>query len=393
VFHKELRRRLRALSRPEPPDGLSGRLERSIPDRFSERGWWGAGRIQIMTRVGLATAGAAVLIWGAVSLFTPGMTRSSWAQVLETVRAASGEVPCVHLVQQVRTREGEEFSFVEMSADPQKEEAWICWPTASGDPGRMRVEKADRIYSFDGRETIWYRPRIREASRYDGGSPRLQEYWPAAWLERLIDLPAKGAEVVTQEETAAGGRLVLHWEAPELNGLPASFFDQFEREVEVDWDPASHRLTGLRRWVYRNGARELFSELVSIDYPPAISETVFQVIVPPDVRWTALGQAPEALAALGSRETAERFWRAAIEGDWGTVSLLCPYPSIVDYLKTNRPVELIRLGEPISNGTYPGVYVPYTVRYAEGARPQVREHRVALRKDNDQHRWVVDGGV
>ncbi len=46
-------------------------------------------------------------------------------------------------------------------------------------------------------------------------------------------------------------------------------------------------------------------------------------------------------------------------------------------------------GEPFRSGDYPGVYVPYKVRFSAG----VREHNLALRNDNPQNRWVYHGGI
>ncbi len=78
-----------------------------------------------------------------------------------------------------------------------------------------------------------------------------------------------------------------------------------------------------------------------------------------------------------------------IRGDWQTVALFCPYPATIEWLQKTQPMELIRLGEPITKASYPGVFIPYTVRYQD----RTREHRAALRNDNDAHRWIIDGGI
>ena len=67
---------------------------------------------------------------------------------------------------------------------------------------------------------------------------------------------------------------------------------------------------------------------------------------------------------------------------------------MVDWLleERHRSAELLFVGEPFRAGDYPGVYVPFRVRFGEG-RGDVREFRLALRNDNDQRRWVYDGGI
>lgn len=340
-----------------------------------------------MTRIGVAAAAGAALTVAAITLVGPGATQSSWAQMVEMVQAASKAAPCVHLQQRVWTSDREDFFFVELDGQPVTMEAWICWPREGGDPGRARVEKKNRIYLFDGRQTIHYRPQVREATRIEGGRPRLELFWPAAWLANLVQLPTQEVEVIQRDEAA--GRLDLRLRAPEMNGLPPAFFEDFDREIEIRWDPATRKLTGFTSWVLVNGERRLYSELLSIDYPPYLSDDIFQLDLPADVRWTSLPEAPAQMAALGPREAAEQFWTAAIRGDWGTVALFCPTPSTIEWMQRARPLELLELGDPVSKGSYPGVFVPYKVRYAD----RVRELRIALRNDNPELRWVVDGGI
>ena len=313
-----------------------------------------------------------------------------WAEVLRPVAEASGQAGAVHMLLSMLTAPGEDFSYVNLRGKLEKVEAWVRWPRA-GDAGRSRVEKGDRIYVFDGRETIGYRPGQHEAWRRSGGEPDLDLFWPAAWLENLIAEPADGAEVVAREEADGRGRLLLRWKGAVVEGRPKAFFEEFDREVEVTWDLATRRLTGFRRWVLPEaGERLLFSELISVEYLPDLEEALFHLDLPEDVRWSGLAEAPAGLPGLGPRETAERFWQAAIAGDWPMVEALCPSPSAVDFLKELRPAELISLGEPFRTGRYAGVYVPYRVRLADGA---LREHNLALRNDNPQGRWVYDGGM
>ncbi len=74
--------------------------------------------------------------------------------------------------------------------------------------------------------------------------------------------------------------------------------------------------------------------------------------------------------------------------------MFCGSPSTVDWLlaERNRPTEILYIGEPFRAGPYPGVFVPYKVRFGQGWR-SVRTHNLALRNDNDQRRWAFDGGI
>ena len=356
-----------------------------------------------MARVGMAMGVAAGLIWGAFSLFGPKAVGVSWAEKIESVAIASGETGAVRIVERVRTRPGEDFDFVEPRGDLIQEEAWVRWPRGNGDRGRARVEKPGLIYTFDGHEAISYYPNRPEAYRAPAERYRMDLFWPEAWLRHLTALPDKDVEVVANEERDGGGRLVLRWKGPQVTGREPSSFEEFDREIEVTWDLTTRRLTGFKRWVLYQGERILFSELVAVDYPGDFPEETFQQQIPSGVPWGKLADAPVALNALGPREVADLFWRSAIAGDWGTVAVFSPSPATIAWLQKNQPVELLELGEPFSTGAYGGVYVPYKVRYAGSATEGggvpspaggvVREHRLALRNDNEFKRWVEDGGI
>ena len=48
------------------------------------------------------------------------------------------------------------------------------------------------------------------------------------------------------------------------------------------------------------------------------------------------------------------------------------------------------IGEPVRSGEYPGQFVPCKLLMRDGS---VREIMLALRNDNAEGCWVVDGGI
>jgi hypothetical protein len=347
-----------------------------------------------MVRLGAAGIAVAALALVAVTLFAPGSVEESLAQVLEPVLTATGSAGCVHLVLDVRERAQEEPGFIDLAGRPMRMEAWVQWPargqSGAVDKGRIRVEKEGWTYLFDGNQTIYYRPGVREAVRHEGGAPRLEILWPAAWVEKVMALPKEG-EVLDHVEADGEGRLLVHWPAPDLGPRSPAWFDEFEREVEIRWSLDSKKLTGLRQWVVDGGSRTMVAELLAIEYLPTLPVATFTIDLPADVRYSEMFAAPPEIDRLTSREAAERFWQAAIEGDWETVRYFVASPVTRDWLMKMRPVELLALGRPFKSGHYPGEMIPYEVRY--GAREGITRHNIAMRNDNPFGRWVVDGGI
>jgi hypothetical protein len=339
-------------------------------------------------------AGAAMLagiVWVSTFLiFGPG-TPPTYAAMLEPVARATDQVDAVHVVLRMLTREGEDFSYVNLEGKLSEVEAWIEWPRVPGDSGKARIDKPDRIQCFDGAETVSYHPGRNEAYRGSGSGIDLDLFWPAAWVRHMRNIPSPQVEVLMQEQTGGRGRLLLRQHGSPTASREPAFLGEFDRETEIEWDLKSHLLLGLRRWIYDGGERRLFSELVSIDYLPSIEEGVFEIDLPEDVRWGGVKEAPLELLDLGPREMARELFDAARRGDRNTVELLCPSPAVVDWLleKQNRPTKVLFIGEPFRSGEYPGIYVPYKVRF--GA--EIKDHNLAVRNDNPQNRWVFDGGI
>jgi len=395
---RELEKRLRALREPEPSPELGARLQRGIPDTVQQpESMRRPGRFWTMPKFAAVAAGTlatTITVW-LIAGFTLGLFGTPVvADVLAPVAAATDRIEAVHVVLRMLTRKGEDFSYVNLDGEPQRVEAWVEWPGGPGEPGRARMDKIDRIYTFDGTGTVFYHPGRNEAYRGRGRGIELDLFWPAAWVRYLRNVPDDAIEVVEHYENGGKAWLLLRQKGAPVEGLGPSFLGDFDRETEVEWDTDTHLLTGLKRWVYHEGQRVLFSEIETIEYVESVDDTIFDLDLPEDVRWGGVKEASVDLLALGPREAALRLFEAARDGDREALELFCGSPSMVDWLldEAHRPTEILFVGEPFGGGgRYPGVYVPYRVRFGKDAA--VKEFNLALRNDNDQRRWVFDGGI
>jgi hypothetical protein len=346
-----------------------------------------------MIKIGaLTTAAVTVIAAGLWIGVGPGGTNAAFAAALDPVLEATDGARAVHVVLTMLTREGEDFSYVNLEGEPQEVEAWIEWPREPGDSGRARVDKTDRIYVFDGTESVFYHPLRREAFRGTGRFGH-ELFWPASWVRQIRNRPGN-VEILAQEDFGARTRMTIREKGAAGGRLAPSFLGDFDRETEIEWDSETKLLTGLKRLVLLDGERRLFSELVAVEYLTSVDDSVFALKIPDDVRWGGVPAGPVELLELGPREVAHRLFDAALRGDREELELFCPAPSTVDYLLDDgsRPTEILYIGEPFRAGDYPGVYVPYKVRFGTGWL-SAKEFNLALRNDNDRHRWVFDGGI
>lgn len=94
-------------------------------------------------------------------------------------------------------------------------------------------------------------------------------------------------------------------------------------------------------------------------------------------------------AQLTPRETAVNFFQACAVGDWSQASTYCSY---VNQLKDQLDgMQVIKIGEPFKKiPGYAGLHVPYEIKLKSG---EIKKYDLAVRNDNPQKVWQVDGGL
>jgi len=388
---RQLTRHLRTIPEPAAPPGLEARLEETIPASFGRpRGVRVARRAWAMGKWGIMVgAPAAAALWLITALVLGPSAPVAFAAVLEPVVQGTAGARAVHFVLHRLTREGEDFSFVDLQGKGLTVDVRVEAP--QGEPGRarFRMEKPDRVLTFDGREGVLYMKRGNEAHRWVGPSPIASAYWPANWIRELRDRPGENVEQVLYKEEDGIARLVYREKGVDTSPLPKAFLGDFDRETELRWTLDAHLLTGFKIWVDADGERRLYSELVSIDYLPEADPESFRIDLPADVRFAEVRAGTPEENALGPAEVARGLFEAAQRKDRGFLELYCLSPSVVDWALAQPPFDVLYVGEPFRSGHYVGVYVPYRIRI-EG---KVKEWQLALRNDNPERRWVFDGGI
>jgi hypothetical protein len=391
----ELTRRLQSVREPAPDPSLRVRLEQGIPDSFRQReSWWRPERTWSMAKIGTATIAATAVvgavIWISVAfLLGPGSATVGFAAALGTVADATGAARAVHVVMQTLGREGEDYGFVNIGGPPLRMELFVVAPHAEKARGEFRIEKADRVAVFNGKEFVHYFKTRNEAMKSEPAGLTSADYWPANWIRNIQQLSADKAELLVREKKEGRGRIVFGEKGVDTRPLAPSFLGDFDRETEIEWDLATGRLTGFRIWVFHDRERILFRELVSIEYLESIDPALFEAHLPPDVRWIGLRPGSVSDDAVGPKEVARLLFQAAIDHDRATLELYCPSPTMIDWALKHRDLEILYIGEPFRAGNYPGVYVPYRIRL----NGKVKQWQMAVRNDNAEGRWVFDGGV
>jgi hypothetical protein len=155
------------------------------------------------------------------------------------------------------------------------------------------------------------------------------------------------------------------------------------------FDAATSRLTGLQILVQSGGQDVPVFEIASIRYNELLPADLFTLAVPADVNWMGTAEDLPVAGPIPAtpREAALALFEGAVAQDWQKVASVT---KVDEGLKqAYGGIHVLSVGEPFRSGTYAGWFVPYEIRMPGG---RIKKHNLAVRNDNPQKRFILDGG-
>jgi len=154
-------------------------------------------------------------------------------------------------------------------------------------------------------------------------------------------------------------------------------------------------LDHLRKKAKNNEVQVL--ELKTIKYNEPVDDAKFVITLPANVKWVPfdrlINDKHTGLTGVSSEEATKRFFEAWQKEDWKTVDQLMPgFMNSIDVELVKHEyggLTILSIGKPFKSGQYPGEFVPYSIRLKSG---NIKKMNLALRRDNPEKKWVVDGG-
>ena len=97
----------------------------------------------------------------------------------------------------------------------------------------------------------------------------------------------------------------------------------------------------------------------------------------------------EYLKTKTPEEIARYFFDACAQNEWEKAEKIYPFMNFMEK-RSLSGLEIIEIGTSFKSGTYPGVFVPYSIKLKSG---HIKKHNVAIRNDNEEKMWMIDGGI
>ena len=267
-----------------------------------------------------------------------------------------------------------------------------------------RVEKANgRTVVSDGRNKYMWIPNVL----YLKGSQEsdfLEHFANLIFPERLLTIQKSAIKLSNENkmtQVESDSTIVLTVDGVEKNSDLRQLFETGKMDdcrliVENTFTKNDGLLRFVKLWVIKDGKKILLLHIDNIRYNVMLNKG--EITRLPTAEWTDITEqratSSNRLKQLQNetpQQAAKRILNAIIaDKDSQAAEALIYYKSILPQLIHKLKGCKVSAFETRKDSSYVGVYVFYTLTTPEGNR---EKRHIAIRNDNEQHIWIVDGGL
>lgn len=267
-----------------------------------------------------------------------------------------------------------------------------------------RVEKANgRTVVSDGRNQYMWIPNVL----YLKGSQEsdfLEHFANLIFPERLLTIQKSAIKLSNENkmtQVESDSTIVLTVDGVEKNSDLRQLFETGKMDdcrliVENTFTKNDGLLRFVKLWVIKDGKKILLLHIDNIRYNVMLNKG--EITRLPTAEWTDITEqratSSNRLKQLQNetpQQAAKRILNAIIaDKDSQAADALIYYKSILPQLIHKLKGCKVSAFETRKDSSYVGVYVFYTLTTPEGNR---EKRHIAIRNDNEQHIWIVDGGL
>jgi hypothetical protein len=351
----------------------------------------------------IASIAAVLLVTLAiVPIFGPRLfnTNAKAMSLLNTSIEAILNIKTMFISFQVRSVPGDNLDLIDTKGDFIDYKLWKQFTPTE----KWRIEKPGMVVAMDGQKQ--YRFMEKTGVGFVGSS----EAGFVDWMKILLD-----PEKILQQEKAFANKYKAKYDISETGNetiltVKAKALGDFKNTYSLNhsipesdnrriysFDKQSGRIKSLEVYVIENKIEVLVLKINKIVYDEAVAAETFSITLPENTKWVELKEiqpkVENTTSAATADEAAKMWWNALSESDWATVYKLDPSFELSSNLAEMKleygGLQINSIGSSFKSGRYAGVYVPYEVKLKSG---EIQKHNLAVRNDNPQKAWIIDGG-
>jgi len=266
----------------------------------------------------------------------------------------------------------------------------------------IRVEKEGRLAIFDGEKSyLWIKHSeevlvVNAFAGFFGEDVIYHLLNPTALLEnaqKIAELnnskttvKEKKNQIILTIETKAQG----NYDNPYLKN--SSISDSDSKSVYV-FNSTTKLLEKLEISILIKGKYKTVLKTESIKYDlPITNEEIVDLPKNLNFKPYKAELTNAELSKVTSKVAVEKSFKALIKNDISNVKEFFEQYSafIPQLLEMFNGSEILEIGEPFKSGQYPGEFVPIKIKFSNG---ETRDFNFAVRNDNKNKAWVLDGGL
>lgn len=351
----------------------------------------------------LTTCAATAAIIAIVMVIKPGLT-PLYAEEGIFARAAKffNNVSGYTVTFDARTLPNDNFSYINASKPFVEHKMMVC------SDGRWQLDKGERVAEFDGENVYVWLPEEEWGWKMDAsdGHGTLEQYEllrhigdMMQWLEDY----AQNHHDFTCRKSETDSEIRLTIKAPAQGDFQndyaknSSIMETDTRQTYT-FSKADGRLLSFKIDALFLGIPRTILKMKEINYNATISEADF--ILPSGIEWIdetgayiaemANTLPVDQFVGITPEKAAEKMFEALKNWDESSLKVVMRGYPLSKMAAKYKGCTLIEHGEAFKSGLYDGVFVPCTVKLANGSTQKMK---IAFRIDKEFGAWCADGGI
>ena len=377
---------------PKTPEGIKTNILKKVKRKQQFKAF-----ITMKNRASILAASVAGIAAIALSfLLTANPTHASAAvKLIDKSLISTENIRSMIMKIDVRTDVRENFSYIDIDGPMVQHTLTVQRDT----PPVWRLDKGWRTVVFDGNNKFMFTPdnNIRIKGNRNAGFEE--------WFTILLDpeMTLLNEKVATEDKGTKYtvkeiGNEIIMTASVSAKGdftnpyLRNTSIQESDTRREIVFDKQTSLIKSMKIFVKDKSREVLVVDIKSIEYNVPLNRAEITA-VEQGVEWidvSAQRKATGKFAGITPEQAAQMIFSAVENNDIEQVKEAFGYYDIDKILEGYKGLRLIRLGKSFKSGSYPGVFVPYEVRMPNG---KIVKHNLALRNDNPNKEWMIDGGI
>ena len=347
---------------------------------------------------------AAVLVLLTTSLFTILFTSNSHSvasastanQIFLKSILTLSQSSSMRIEMKIRTLKGDNFELIGADYGFVKHKIKVQF----ANPKKWIIEKSGRTVLCDGQNTyldIQNQNHVLKADNTAGF---------VGWLNILFT-PEKILEIEKERSLKDQSNYIVKENKDQLiltvySKAQGDFTNDYLKNSSVTesdtkrvfcFDKSTYQLLSFKLYVIQDKKEVLIMKTTKIKYDEVFDEEDFDAQIFGDKKIRNIEdlnpEADEILKTKTPEEIARYFFEACANKEWEKAEKVCPW--ITDGMKEYlAELEIVKVGTSFKSGLYRGTFIPYTIKLKSG---DIKDHNLAIRNDNSEKMWVLDGGI